>query len=106
MRTRPSCTSGRAGRSWQVDNLHPKALSLLTSSLSQSAPPPSTQIIELHGTLAKVHCLKHRHNQSRDSYQEEIAKLNPMWQAEAEEAERTGNRPRTNPDGDVRAARS
>jgi len=51
--------------------------------------------------LAKVHCLKHRHDQTRDDYQAEIARLNPVWQEEADEAERTGNRPRTNPDGDV-----
>jgi NAD-dependent SIR2 family protein deacetylase len=67
---------------------------------SPQAPPPST-ILELHGTLAKVHCLQHRHDQPRDDYQEEIARLNPIWDEGAKEAERTGQRPRTNPDGDV-----
>ncbi|WWD19876.1 hypothetical protein CI109_104344 [Kwoniella shandongensis] len=82
-----------------VDNLHPKALSLLSSHNPSSNP--SSRILELHGTLAKVHCLKHRHEQTRDSYQAEISELNPIWDHEAKEAERTGNRPRTNPDGDV-----
>ncbi|WVQ94942.1 hypothetical protein IAU59_002031 [Kwoniella sp. CBS 9459] len=78
-----------------VDNLHRKAYSLLSPSYDQS------DILELHGTLAKVHCLKHRHEQKRDNYQEEIARMNPVWDEEAKEAERTGRRPRTNPDGDV-----
>ncbi|ODN95300.1 hypothetical protein L198_04693 [Cryptococcus wingfieldii CBS 7118] len=78
-----------------VDNLHSKAYSLLDPSVSN---PP---ILELHGTLAKVHCLKHRHEITRDVYQEHIAKMNPVWDEAAKEAERTGNQPRTNPDGDV-----
>ncbi|KIR51944.1 hypothetical protein I315_05582 [Cryptococcus gattii Ru294] len=77
-----------------VDNLHPKAYRLL----SPNTKPP---ILELHGTLAKVHCMKHRHEQSRDEYQEEISRLNPIWGEAAKEAERTGTQPRTNPDGDV-----
>ncbi|XAO26266.1 hypothetical protein I312_105101 [Cryptococcus bacillisporus CA1280] len=77
-----------------VDNLHPKAYHLL----SPNTNPP---ILELHGTLAKVHCMKHRHEQSRDEYQEQISRLNPIWGETAKEAERTGTQPRTNPDGDV-----
>ncbi|WVN90001.1 uncharacterized protein L203_105233 [Cryptococcus depauperatus CBS 7841] len=77
-----------------VDNLHPKAYRLL----SQKDPLP---ILELHGTLAKVHCLKHHHEQSRDDYQEQIARMNPSWDEAAKEAERTRSQPRTNPDGDV-----
>lgn len=85
-----------------VDNLHPKALELLFSAFSPSERPPAKpRILELHGTLAKVHCLQHRHEQTRDSFQAELAALNPIWDAEAQEAERTGRRPRTNPDGDV-----
>ncbi|WWC91974.1 uncharacterized protein L201_006927 [Kwoniella dendrophila CBS 6074] len=78
-----------------VDNLHRKAYSLLSPNYDESS------ILELHGTLAKVHCLKHRHEQTRDIYQDEISRLNPVWDNEAKEAERTGRRPRTNPDGDV-----
>jgi NAD-dependent deacetylase sirtuin 4 len=85
----------------QVDNLHPKAASLITCRL----PPthPKSKILELHGTLARVHCLAHRHEQHRDDYQTQLGKLNPVWQEMSDESERTGNRPRTNPDGDVRS---
>jgi NAD-dependent SIR2 family protein deacetylase len=119
---------------YQVDNLHPKALTLLRSHLPQASSTSTTStakpirspgdihrnlssftaqatkskgkdqdptILELHGTLAKVHCLKARHERARDEYQEELADRNPVWQEMAEEAERTGVRPRTNPDGDV-----
>ena len=72
----------------QVDNLHPKAASLLLSS--HNHPPPAPRILELHGTHAKVHCLKHRHHQERDDYQEQLAGMNPVWDEEAKEAERTG----------------
>ncbi|WWC64846.1 uncharacterized protein I303_107460 [Kwoniella dejecticola CBS 10117] len=78
-----------------VDNLHRKAYSLISPNYDKSS------ILELHGTLAKVHCLKHRHEQTRDVYQEDIARMNPVWDEESKEAERTGQRPRTNPDGDV-----
>lgn len=90
----------------QVDNLHPKALDLITSHLPPSSPQlsPKPRVLELHGTLARVHCMQHRHEQSRDDYQDQIARANPVWDEEAKEAERTGNRPRTNPDGDVRRA--
>ncbi|ORX40464.1 DHS-like NAD/FAD-binding domain-containing protein [Kockovaella imperatae] len=83
-----------------VDNLHPKALNLVTSHLPSSSLSNS-QILELHGTLAKVHCLEHSHTQPRDDFQAQLGHLNPLWQAKAEESERTGDRPRTNPDGDV-----
>ncbi|WVQ83676.1 hypothetical protein IAT38_005819 [Cryptococcus sp. DSM 104549] len=79
-----------------VDNLHPKAYRLLNPT--PSAPLP---ILELHGTLAKVHCLKHTHEQSRDAFQQQISDMNPIWDEASKEAERTGQQPRTNPDGDV-----
>ncbi|ORY31591.1 DHS-like NAD/FAD-binding domain-containing protein [Naematelia encephala] len=94
-----------------VDNLHPKARNLVSSSMhtpsspssaTSTIPPPyPSRILELHGTLAKVHCLKHHHNQPRDDFQAQLAELNPVWDEEAKESERTGRRPRTNPDGDV-----
>ncbi|EIW66067.1 hypothetical protein TREMEDRAFT_70323 [Tremella mesenterica DSM 1558] len=85
-----------------VDNLHPKAISIIQSLFPSTFPaPPRPTLLELHGTLAKVHCLEHRHEQSRDDYQQELADMNPVWNEEAKEAERTGRRPRTNPDGDV-----
>jgi hypothetical protein len=48
-----------------------------------------------------VHCLHAKHEQPRDEYQAQLAKMNPVWEEMALEAERTGVRPRTNPDGDV-----
>lgn len=82
----PRCTEGEL--CFQVDNLHPKAASLLLSS--HLSPPTPPRILELHGTLAKVHCLAHRHHQERDDYQEQLAGMNPVWDEEAKEAERTG----------------
>ncbi|KAK4684689.1 hypothetical protein P7C73_g5481, partial [Tremellales sp. Uapishka_1] len=76
-----------------VDNLHPKALNMVI--------PSKARILELHGTLAKVHCLGHLHEQPRDDYQAQIARDNPIWEEGAKEAARTGTQPRTNPDGDV-----
>lgn len=70
--------------------------------MSPSASPPKSRILELHGTLARVHCMAHRHEQHRDEYQEQLGRMNPLWQEMSDEAERTGRRPRTNPDGDVR----
>lgn len=94
--------AGRADN--QVDNLHPKARALLLESLPSSSRRPHTvpRILELHGTLAKVHCLHGKHEQPRDEYQAQLARSNPVWEEMAVEAERTGVRPRTNPDGDVR----
>lgn len=37
-----------------------------------------------------MHCLKHHHAQSRDEFQAELAGLNPIWDGEAKESERTG----------------
>ncbi|CAK9787414.1 DHS-like NAD/FAD-binding domain-containing protein [Cutaneotrichosporon oleaginosum] len=116
-----------------VDNLHRKALRIvhdamrrhgvepsaalrpplrLGSSMSDPASMPAptsigsavTPILELHGTLARVHCLRHGHEgheQSRDDWQDQLAARNPIWAAEAAWAAETGNMPRTNPDGDV-----
>lgn len=89
----------------QVDNLHPKAASLLSSLMPSSARLPKSRILELHGTLARVHCMAHRHEQHRDDYQEQLGRMNPLWQEMSDEAERTGQRPRTNPDGDVSLSR-
>lgn len=57
-------------------------------------------MLDLHGTLHLVHC-KNGHTVSREAYQERLSELNPSWKAFAEEAERTGTMPATNPDGDV-----
>lgn len=94
-----------------VDNLHRKALALIESKLGTPTgdqPPPGhaaplgpRPILELHGTLARVHCLREGHEQTRDAFQAALAADNPQWDAAAKEMEETGNKPRTNPDGDV-----
>ncbi|KAF5350219.1 hypothetical protein D9758_007780 [Tetrapyrgos nigripes] len=79
-----------------VDGLHHKALAMTPSSpvkVHQS-------ILELHGTLHRVRC-KHGHLVDRNAFQEWLSIANPQWKAFADEVERTGNQPRTNPDGDV-----
>jgi hypothetical protein len=38
----------------------------------------------------------------RDRFQVRLASANPRWKAWADELERSGEKPRTNPDGDVR----
>ena len=40
---------------------------------------------------------------SRDEFQTQLSAANPQWKAFMDELEATGRRPRTNPDGDVRA---
>ncbi|GMK56829.1 hypothetical protein CspeluHIS016_0306690 [Cutaneotrichosporon spelunceum] len=80
--------------------------SMSDPGVSAPSPPTSirsavTPIIELHGTLARVHCLRHMHQQPRDDWQDQLAGGNPVWAAEAAWAADTGNMPRTNPDGDV-----
>ena len=81
----------------QVDGLHQKAFPY---SQSETA----NRILDLHGTLHLVHC-RNGHVVSRAAYQERLSELNPSWKAFADEAERTGTLPATNPDGDVRCAR-
>ncbi|KAJ7623146.1 DHS-like NAD/FAD-binding domain-containing protein [Roridomyces roridus] len=76
-----------------VDGLHHQALNI----------PPGVKnqhILELHGSLHHVHC-RHGHVVDRITFQRWLSEQNPEWQAFAEETERTGNKLRTNPDGDV-----
>ncbi|KAI0769198.1 DHS-like NAD/FAD-binding domain-containing protein [Irpex lacteus] len=78
-----------------VDGLHHKALADVWD--------PSTieeRILELHGTLHKVHC-SHGHTVDRDTFQDRLSAANPQWKAFADELESTNQKPRTNPDGDV-----
>ncbi|KAG7445026.1 DHS-like NAD/FAD-binding domain-containing protein [Guyanagaster necrorhizus] len=79
-----------------VDGLHHKALSL--SHLIN----PQEAILELHGTLHRVRC-KHGHPVDRSTFQQMLSLANPQWKAFLDDVERTGNKPRTNPDGDVDA---
>lgn len=67
-----------------VDNLHRKALARLQAAFGEhGARAASSKILELHGTLAKVHCLKNGHEGTRDEWQEMLGKLNPVWDQEA-----------------------
>ncbi|CAK5283128.1 unnamed protein product, partial [Mycena citricolor] len=76
-----------------VDGLHHRALDL-------SPEIKDSRILELHGSLHHVHC-KHGHTVDRVTFQDWLSVANPRWKAFAEETERTGERLRTNPDGDV-----
>ncbi|KZT21588.1 DHS-like NAD/FAD-binding domain-containing protein [Neolentinus lepideus HHB14362 ss-1] len=78
-----------------VDGLHHKALRDLWSSAKLEE-----RILELHGTLHKVHC-KHGHTIDRPTFQDWLSAANPQWKEYADDLERTGRQPRTNPDGDV-----
>ncbi|KAJ7091452.1 DHS-like NAD/FAD-binding domain-containing protein [Mycena belliarum] len=76
-----------------VDGLHHRALNLAPGR-------QNTDILELHGSLRHVHC-KYGHGVDRSTFQDYLSAANPQWKAFADETERTGNKPRTNPDGDV-----
>ncbi|KAJ7781999.1 DHS-like NAD/FAD-binding domain-containing protein [Mycena maculata] len=76
-----------------VDGLHHRALNLSPGTKNE-------HILELHGSLHHVHC-KHGHGVDRITFQNWLSAANPQWKAFADETERTGNKPRTNPDGDV-----
>ncbi|THH09963.1 hypothetical protein EW145_g1662 [Phellinidium pouzarii] len=99
-----------------VDGLHNKAISSVWTPSEMSA-----RILELHGTLhvrsfssitnlmyvdyisvviKKVSC-KHGHVVDRNLFQEWLAKANPYWSDFVDNLERTGQKLRTNPDGDV-----
>jgi len=78
-----------------VDGLHHKAIKRVWS---ESRIEKS--ILELHGSLFKVHCDR-GHVMDRDSFQDMLATANSQWKAFTDELGRTGKKPRTNPDGDV-----
>ncbi|TFK48554.1 DHS-like NAD/FAD-binding domain-containing protein [Heliocybe sulcata] len=78
-----------------VDGLHHKSLRDVWSSTNLEE-----RILELHGTLHKVHC-KHGHTVDRQIFQDWLSAANPQWKEYADDLERTGRQPRTNPDGDV-----
>ncbi|THH15221.1 hypothetical protein EW146_g5221 [Bondarzewia mesenterica] len=57
-------------------------------------------ILELHGTLHKVHC-NHGHGMDRNSFQALLSAANPQWAAWMDDIKKKGQKPKTNPDGDV-----
>ena len=50
--------------------------------------------------LQRVHC-SHGHVVDRQTFQDRLSLANPEWKAYMDGLEATGQRPRTNPDGDV-----
>ncbi|KAK0623463.1 SIR2 family histone deacetylase-like protein [Immersiella caudata] len=83
-----------------VDSFHTKA-------------DPNTRTVELHGYLRSTVCTSCREEFPRDSFQEELARLNPVWAAFLRDAiasgaletedpvEKRARGIRMNPDGDV-----
>ncbi|PPQ67858.1 hypothetical protein CVT25_010297 [Psilocybe cyanescens] len=82
-----------------VDGLHHKALRE-TAALHWNSARMQENILELHGTLHHVHCNR-GHVVDRNTFQDRLSAANPKWYQYAEELERIGMQPRTNPDGDV-----
>ncbi|OAX39619.1 DHS-like NAD/FAD-binding domain-containing protein [Rhizopogon vinicolor AM-OR11-026] len=78
-----------------VDGLHHKAIAHLWEPHRIRE-----HTLELHGTLHRVHC-KRGHVVPRDIFQDWLSASNPQWKAFVDNLERTGQKPRTNPDGDV-----
>ncbi|KAG1774100.1 DHS-like NAD/FAD-binding domain-containing protein [Suillus placidus] len=78
-----------------VDGLHHKAIAHLWEP-----DHIQKQMLELHGTLHRVHC-KRGHIVPRDMFQDWLSSSNPQWKAFVDNLEKTGQKPRTNPDGDV-----
>ncbi|KAB5588563.1 NAD-dependent protein deacetylase SIR4 [Ceratobasidium theobromae] len=88
------------------------------STVPKEAPGLRGRILELHGTLhvriflsplslnwvltccKSVHC-RSRHSVDRSFFQKELSRLNPAWKELTDEMQRTGTKPRANPDGDV-----
>ncbi|KAG8950017.1 hypothetical protein FRC04_008096 [Tulasnella sp. 424] len=89
----------------QYLDVAPRLITQNVDGLHQRASPFSEQetsnrTLELHGTLQTVRCLR-GHRMPREEFQEVLSKLNPAWKAYADELDRTEEKPRTNPDGDV-----
>ncbi|KAI0314813.1 DHS-like NAD/FAD-binding domain-containing protein [Amylostereum chailletii] len=59
------------------------------------------RVLELHGTIYRVQCM-HGHIFHRDVFQRLLGDANPRWKAYLHDIERSGIKPKTNPDGDVR----
>ncbi|KAI0255871.1 DHS-like NAD/FAD-binding domain-containing protein [Lactifluus subvellereus] len=76
-----------------VDGLHHAALRRVSTEVDR-------HILELHGSIFKVHC-QQGHVYPRAVFQEWLGQANPRWHAFLAELERTGAQPKTSPDGDV-----
>jgi len=78
-----------------VDGLHHKAISTIWNRSQMDG-----RMLELHGTLHRVQC-SFGHVVDRQTFQDRLSAANPDWAEFASGMERTGQKPRTNPDGDV-----
>ncbi|KAL1716312.1 DHS-like NAD/FAD-binding domain-containing protein [Schizophyllum commune] len=78
-----------------VDGLHHRALARVWGPAQMQE-----RILELHGTLHQVRC-RRGHLIDRGTFQDWLSGANPQWKEFADDIERTGQQPRTNPDGDV-----
>lgn len=88
-------------------------LGLVSSVITQNVDSfhlrvhPNLPTLELHGYLRALVCTSCHEEISRDAFQEELSRLNPVWAAFLAEAvasgalERNANGIRSNPDGDV-----
>ena len=93
--TKPSSTFGtsRGGTrvSWSCT-----VLCTCVAHISSLPEAPLTSYV----LLQRVRC-SHGHTINRQKFQDMLAAANPQWKAFSDDLERTGARPRTNPDGDV-----
>lgn len=78
-----------------VDGLHHKAIAHLWEP-----EHIQKQILELHGTLHRVHCMR-GHTVPRGIFQDWLSVSNPRWKEFVDNLEKTKQKIRTNPDGDV-----
>ncbi|KIK48329.1 hypothetical protein CY34DRAFT_706658 [Suillus luteus UH-Slu-Lm8-n1] len=78
-----------------VDGLHHKAIAHLWEP-----EHIQKQVLELHGTLHRVHCMR-GHTVPRGIFQDWLSASNPRWREFVDNLEKTGQKLRTNPDGDV-----
>ncbi|TRM57923.1 DHS-like NAD/FAD-binding domain-containing protein, partial [Schizophyllum amplum] len=78
-----------------VDGLHHRALAGVWGPAQMQE-----RMMELHGTLHQVRC-RRGHLIDRDTFQDWLSTANPRWKEFADDIVRTGQQPRTNPDGDV-----
>lgn len=92
----PQSPLTRQWQSRQNGKRHPRAPRNLARRSFCVLP---TIYIETH--LQRVRC-KNGHLIDRTDFQKQLSVANPQWKQFLDDVERTGNQPRTNPDGDVR----
>jgi NAD-dependent deacetylase sirtuin 4 len=61
----------------------------------------SKNILELHGTLHEIHCIKCGNKKKRNNYQNLLKELNPKWEEFLKNIELFKIKPKLRPDGDI-----